>query len=821
MRDWLHHKIVRVTAIALLALMGLYALLLLGLQLYISGNKEKLLAELNQKLTTGLKGDVHLQNVRVNVWAHFPQVEITLENFTITDTLHHVPLVSIEKIFTRVALTDVLGKRINVRAVTLSNGFVHIATDSTGYSNKYALMPVKSNNAGNRKKEVFVKEVELNNITAISEDAVKQKHFEILFQHATASLHKRDTVIDIRLRERAILKGLGFNLAKGQYLLNKSIEGRWDLHVNTATKTISFPASKIDIDKHPFELQGSFTLDTAQSHFNLLVKTKQVGYRQAGELLTANIQRALFRVNLLQPVDVTAHIEGSMASGTTPLVKVDWATTNNTLVTPAIAFNTCSFTGTFFNEDTLGQPRTDGNSIITLHTFTGDWGGILLKGNNTIVRNLEHPNLVFDFASSCSFPALDDKFGLRTLRFVKGNARLQLQYNGPLVADASAMENLSGKLVLQNGEVHYEPRNLTFSNCNGEITFSDNDVEVKKLQCNIGSSKFTVAIQGNDIGRMASSDPGKSSLLCYVYSDSLNLKDFKSLFGKPQGGIERKKSKQNLARAAFRFDQLLERGTFLLNIKAAYIRLNQFTATNLDGTMSFKHNFWQMQNATVQHAGGNVSLKGNVRQTGNAEHVLDINTRLQNVDVRKLFYAFENFGLSGLSYQNLQGTMDMTANVSLGVNYKSALIPNSVNGNIFFSLKDGALINFEPIRRIQQYVFKDRDLRNIHFAELTDSLLIKEDEITIKRMEVQSTALTLFVEGLYSMKGNTDISIQVPLSNFVEQKDLHEKPKNQGVDRKVGPSVYLRAKTDLKGNIKIGLDLFKKLRRKDRDKNKT
>lgn len=820
MKDWLHHKVVRITAGILLVLMALYALVLVVLQVYVSSNKEKLMTQIREKLTTSMQGNVHLENLRVNVWAHFPQVEVTLENFSVTDTLHHQPIVQVEKIYTRVSLTDVLGKHINVRAVKLTNGFIHLINDSSGYSNKYALMPAHKKAPDPNKKDLFVREIELDNFTALSEDVAKQKRFEVQFDHATAQLRKTDTVINIRLRETAMVKGLGFNVAKGKYLDGKSIEGRWDLHVNTAEKSITFPATRVRIDEQNFELAGSFHLDTVAPRFDLVVKSKQVPYLKAAHLLTSNIQRKLLLVNLLQPVDVDAHIAGSLTSGTDPLVKVNWTTTNNTFVTPAATFTSCSFSGTFFNEDTLGHPRTDENSSITLQTFTGSWGGILLTGKNTVVTNLTTPSLHFAFSSACDFSALDDKFGLRTLRFQQGQANLELQYDGPLVTDASAMENISGSLSVKNGVVHYEPRNLTFNNCNGEITFSENDLVIKKLECKVGSSTFSVAMQGNDIGRFASADPGKASLLCYVFTDSLDLADFKNLFDKPQGDIKRKKNPQNLVKTASRFDELLEKGLFQLNLKANAIQLHHFTASQLSGTILFRHNDWEMQHITIQHAGGNVSLNGNVKQTGKAEHTIAINAKAQQVDVRRLFYAFDNFGLNGLGYQNLQGKMDLTANVSLGVNQKSKLIPNSVDGTVFFSLKDGALINFEPIQRIKQYVFKDRDLSNIRFAELTDSLIIKDDEVTINRMEVQSTALTLFVEGLYSMKGNTDISIQVPLSNFVEQKEAGEKPKNKGVDRKVGPSVYLRAKSDLKGNLKIGLDLFKKFRKRDKDKDK-
>ncbi len=108
-------------------------------------------------------------------------------------------------------------------------------------------------------------------------------------------------------------------------------------------------------------------------------------------------------------------------------------------------------------------------------------------------------------------------------------------------------------------------------------------------------------------------------------------------------------------------------------------------------------------------------------------------------------------------------------------------------------------------------IFKNRNLDDIQFAELKDSFELKGDEIYIHKMEIESSALTAFVEGIYSFGDNTNISIQVPLSNLKKRGDDYE-VKNRGARRKAGASVYLRGKSDGNGGVKIGLDLFKKLR---------
>jgi len=109
-------------------------------------------------------------------------------------------------------------------------------------------------------------------------------------------------------------------------------------------------------------------------------------------------------------------------------------------------------------------------------------------------------------------------------------------------------------------------------------------------------------------------------------------------------------------------------------------------------------------------------------------------------------------------------------------------------------------------------LFANRDFENIRFAELTDRLEINNKDIKINRMEIQSTVFSFFIEGVYSMKGNTDLSIQVPLSNL-KKRDGNYSPENIGTDKKGGKSIFLRGRTGSDGNVAFKVDLFNKYKK--------
>ena len=105
-------------------------------------------------------------------------------------------------------------------------------------------------------------------------------------------------------------------------------------------------------------------------------------------------------------------------------------------------------------------------------------------------------------------------------------------------------------------------------------------------------------------------------------------------------------------------------------------------------------------------------------------------------------------------------------------------------------------------------------LNNIAFAELKDTITIKDEKITVNRMEIQSNVLSMFVDGLYDLNGNgTDMSIQIPLSNLKKRNATYT-PTNKGNRKDGGASVFIRAKPNDKGELKFSYDLFKRFRKK-------
>ncbi len=805
-------KILKIAGGIFFGFIALLIILFAVIQIYVNTHKQSLLKLVNEKLSDAIAGEVSVKDIEVNVWRHFPSVNIRIKDINLKDSVYNKSLLKVKYVSTRLNVLKLIGGEVDIHNVYLEDGVIHLFTDKNGYSNTYIFKQNKTKQPGAH--PAIIDEIELKNIHFVTQDAVKNKWYGVKANYIHADLDYADSITKIEMTENVLVRGLGFNLAKGYFLKNKVVKADWNLAYNSKSKQLSFAETPVDIGASHFKLKGDFFLaDTLNAHFKLIVKSDAIDYKEAASLVSPNISDKINLVSLTKPLALTAIIEGPMAFRTIPIVNVQWVVKDNQLVTPVITLDKCAFTGSFTNERNKAYPRTDDNSEVLLTKLSASWGGISLIANtNTIVTNLVHPILQFDFSSTTTLSELDERLGLSTLRFISGGALLNVQYNGPLGIDPSKLQYLSGNLVIKDAEVNYEPRNLTFSHCNGEIIFSQTDLLVKNLQCDLNTNHFKVEVVGNNLNLLAQTSlPGKASLLCNVFTPDLDLTDFKTLFQARRVTVSRKKNNRSTANSLVQLDDALQNGTLDMNLTANAVHLNRFTARNVVARLGFKNNDINVTQVSLQHADGTLKMEANVHQINNNYHEASTKLLLDNINVQKLFYAFNNFGMTGLTSSHLRGILTMKGNLNLGIDNKGNVLPKTMLGNLHFSLKRGSLINYKPLMDIQKIVFKNRNLDNIEFAELKDSLELKRNEIYIHRMEIESSALTAYIEGIYSFADNTNISIQVPLSNLKKRDDDYE-VKNKGAKRKAGASVYLRAKSDGDGGVKIGLDIFKKLR---------
>ena len=809
------NKFLRYTIRSFAVLVGIALILVTGVFIYVSSHKKDIIEKVKTGLAGKLNGEVQIGNIDLSFTRNFPNVSVLIENVSVKDTMfsqHQHTFLKAEKIYAIIGIGNTLLKNNPLSGIRIENGSLYVYTDTSGYTNSYLFTPKKDTDTSTKKStaKTEIESIRLNNFRIVLDDQKKKKLYDFEVRKINCKVRTNDSGFSFNMDDEILIHSLAFNTEMGSYVKETPFEGDFKLNFNTVTKQLSFTDIDVSLKKQPFNLSGLFTFSDTPT-FTLKVLSKNVDYNLAKTFLLPKTAEALSLVKIDKPIkQVQAEISGYLNGGD-PLVKANWILNKTDVRSPFVSLQNCSLEGLYINEVVTGQPRKDPNSRLHFQHLEAEYEGIPVKCENVDITNLIFPILTCDVKANFDLTKLNDLLGSNALTLQSGRGNIDIAYNGPLQDNSSQNTLINGSLTMSDGSIFYKARNIVAKNVNGNILFKNTDVFVTDFKGNVQGNKIMMDGSAKNLLALIKTNPGIMIIDWNIYSPSINLNSFPTLLEKRTATIS-STHKSKLGSTARQLDEIVDYSNFRLKLKADELIYSKFKGTNVKAIFSLRDEDWILEKINLTHAGGQMNISGLLTAKSAALYEAKVKVDMDNVDVNKVFYAFNNFGQKGIESDNLKGKLTSSANVVLDIN-RNTEQPSNINGNVDFSLKNGALLHYEPLKKVQTIIFKKRNFEEIYFAELKDKLDIKNQEITINRMEIQSTALTLFVEGIYSLQGKTDLSIQVPLSNLKKRGEDYT-PENKGADSKGGASIFIRGQTGADGVVGFKLDVFKKLRKK-------
>ena len=783
---------------------------------YVSAHKQELIGKVKKEVSEKLNGNVQIGNIDLSFFQNFPSVSILFENVSITDTMfavHHQPFFKAEKVYGILGIGNAMMQNNPLSGLRIDNGEIHVFTDTAGYTNAYLFSPKKKIDTAVKTStaKTEIESIRLRNVRIVLDDKKKHKLYDFAVAKLNCKMKNSDNAIELKNSADILIHSLAFNTDIGSYVKEAAFNGDFALSVDKIKKQLSFDDIKITLNKQPFRLAGHFDFPDTPT-FAIRVASKNIDYTFAKKLLTNKIATALSLVQLGQPVsDVVADISGPLSGGE-PLVNIKWTLSETDVQSQFVNLAKCSMRGSFTNEMVPGVDRYDPNSRLHFQHVSGVFEGLPITSENVFIDNLYTPMLRCDVKANFDLAKLNDLLGSNAVTLQQGKGDIDITYDGPLENNSNRNTLINGKLSFSDGSLIYLPRKIEIKNVSGNILFKNTDVLVTDFKGTVKGNKILMDGSGKNLLALIKTNPGRIFIDWNIYSPAINLNSFTTLLQRRVAATNAAVRKSKLGSTARQIDEIVDNANFRLKVKADELLYRKFRGTNVKAILSLANEDWALEKINLEHAGGQMRVTGLLSQKTDDLYQADVKMNMEKVDVNKVMYAFDNFGQHGIESDNLKGKLDMNAAVKLYIN-RNTEQPSDINGYVDFSIKNGALLHYEPLKKVQNIIFKKRNFDEIYFAELKDRISIQNQNITISRMEIQSTALTLFVEGLYSLHGNTDLSIQVPISNLKKRSEDYV-PENNGADSKGGASIYIRGQTGEDGTVAFKLDVFRKLRKK-------
>jgi hypothetical protein len=781
--------------------------------------KPEITQAVHRKLNEKINGEFDIKDIGISVLEDFPNVSITLRDVYLRGAQYErykKDFFRAQKLQLNVHLGKLLVKEIDVKSVKIVHGQVFIFRTRLGYTN---LDVFKAYHPGQRdttaqhsSASLSVEELDFDDVALFFSDSLKEKAFGVNLSGRNI-IHRKDSTLEFRYTGKMNFDRLQFNTRKGSYLLGKTVEARLDVDYDRRAHRLTVLPSTLKLDRSHLELTGSFVFTPAGS-FEFGINSNDMHYEEGLSVLPELLAGKLKRYNIHAPFAVNVKVGGSLAPGSQPTVDIQFQVHDAAVTVGKYRAEKVSTKGSYTNHRDDHKSFDDENSVVHIASFTGIFDRLPMTGEGTFI-NLSDPIADLKVSVEGDAGLLQHELDSTRYRIEGGRIHVQLAYLGKLTeyldpAKSRFGGTLIGKTELQKVKLVWVARQTTLEDVQASIDFTQNQFHIGNLSLKYNGSP--VVIKGSIVGFVPffSVPRQKGTIKLEVTSPSLNMTPVAVKVSKQSvkknAGPTGKKVISDL------IDNLYSKLEFELLVNIAQLRYRNFTARDLTGTLMMTNNQLQAKAVRMQLAGGTVQVAVGLSDLNRSVNPISVQAVVQQADIHDFFYVFNNFNQKMVGYQNLSGKINAKVTLKAKIDDNLDVLMSSLRGKVDLTVRKGKLKNFAPMEKLSSF-FENRDFTDIDFAEINSTFDLRGTELTISRMEVQSSVVSLFLEGRYSLADSTDLSIQLPLSNL-KTRDKTYKPRNVGIDASVGPSVFLRARRDEHGTMTITYDMFKKFRKK-------
>jgi len=315
--------------------------------------------------------------------------------------------------------------------------------------------------------------------------------------------------------------------------------------------------------------------------------------------------------------------------------------------------------------------------------------------------------------------------------------------------------DISGGISLEDVMVKIREEGIPFTDLNGTI-FIDNDFWEPSLSGFFGESDFTLT--GSGLNLISFLLNGNEELVASATfrSNHFDLQEvLNSLSGKESG--------QN---ASIKFpDNLNLKLDFIIN---DFLK-DRFNASNVRGIAQYDAPFFYIDSLTMQTMEGTLRGGFGMIQDMEGDIITNVKASLFNMDIQKLFFAFNNFGQSQLTHEHMKGSISGTSvfsaefDSSFTIRFESILSENDI------TILDGELNGYSPILALSRFI-EVEELQNIQFETLENTILLRDNQVIIPTMDIQSNALNLSASGTHGFNNQYDYRLRLKLSEILYSK---------------------------------------------------
>ncbi|MEM8585436.1 MAG: AsmA-like C-terminal region-containing protein, partial [Bacteroidota bacterium] len=426
---------------------------------------------------------------------------------------------------------------------------------------------------------------------------------------------------------------------------------------------------------------------------------------------------------------------------------------------------------------TNGDLQRMSSSILSITDFSGEFDGEPFALQATI-DNLEDPRIDLLVNGNIALGALPGLLPIDNIAGGRGflqveNLRLNGRYEDMLRPRQMGRVNASGRLRLDRAgfEINERPIRLP----SGSLTIDDNQLTIRELVVEAPGTVLEFTGEATNLIPVLFADSLNSQdaaleFRAMMVARSIDLDELFQLYGATDEEVEAAEStgeadslrRRNVAEQARLTD--LMRGRF--EVQVDMWNYDEIEGEDFTGQLEFDERGMLLRGQT-EAMDGNFQLDGRMYFQPNQR--ISARVTADQVNVTDFFAQSNNFGQEVLTADNLRGNLD--SKMAMEVYFDEAGYIDYERLHILagIGIYDGELRNFEMLENFAAFL-KTRDLERVRFSQLENYLEIKDRNVAIPTMFIQSSAMNMTISGDHTFDNFIDYNIKVNASQVLANK---------------------------------------------------
>lgn len=714
--------------------------------------KQAALDRLNKQLNTEIKVD----EINVSIIRKFPYASIELKNVRCPEVYPRnkkQTLFSAGSVFLQFNIWDLFYKNYKVKKISVKNGEINLFRDEQGLDNWHFWKPNESDTV-EADFSFRLSSVLLENVKATYIDERELIELAIIVDEINLSGNFSDERFKLTTEGNFSCKR--FIRRGSSYLQDSHIHFSTTLNVDSKSHVYHINYGEISLDDLKMNLSGSITGKEKSWLLDLSCSGKDMNIRSILSLLPKELREIRREYDSDGNFYFRATVKGIFGNRLLPQIDSEFGIENGSI---RHSESNSTMKQVFLKGAYSNGGKQPQHSYLKIEGFRGYLPNSSLTGS-FYLYSFNHPEIHLKTSSELDLSEIFRFLPLDTLENLSGNLSLNLEFKGK-PADGKQFTGEDFAAAYCQGEAQLKDVNILIKNhphpvsdVSGFLFFNNRNVKVQELYLIYGGCQFLLNGSAENLTGYLLDETQRLNIQAAIQSPHLDLNRFLS-------GNKKESDKSEIS-----FPPRID---WNLTADLRKVSFDAFEALNVKGEINLNHDELSARKVTLQSMDGSLSLDGILRPVSESDFMMAAYGKIENISIKKLFTAFDNFGQSTLTDKNVNGTASVVyefktdISKSLKINKESLYSRNSV------IIDKGELNQFEPLARLSKWV-RLEELAALRFSRLQNQVVIENQKIVLPEMNIQTSSLDLNLSGIHGFDNAVDYRFNIHLYEILAAK---------------------------------------------------